>query len=108
MRQRDDNPKPKNLREPVVIAEKPAGRQGEVLCVELSEFKGSPYLSQRKWFSNEAGELRPGKGLTVAVAELPWLVAQLERAEVEALRLGLLDEESYQVAGRPFARGTRR
>jgi hypothetical protein len=80
------------------IAERPTAR-GETLRVALSEFRGRHYLNVRTWYRDSAGELKPGRGLSLAVTLLPWLRRQLEVAEAAALEAGLLDEEAYESCG---------
>lgn len=45
---------------PVHIADIDKGR-GEVIRVEITEFKGKNLVNIRTWYTNEAGELAPTK-----------------------------------------------
>ena len=65
------------------------------------------YLGIRKWYPAEVEgaaetEMRPGKGISLRPTEIPWLQATLDEAEQTALKRQLLDEEVYEVAGRPW------
>ena len=62
----------------------------EELRVMLTEFRDKPLVAARVFFRPEGGgEMRPGKsGLNLRVAMLPELIAALQKAEVEARRLG--------------------
>ena len=92
--------KPPSIREPIIIDRRPL-RPSEEIRIALEEYRGHPYCSARKWWRGPEGTFLPGKGLTIRAELLPWLRQALERAEAEALRLGLLDEESYEAVGLP-------
>jgi hypothetical protein len=62
--------------------------------VYFDEWRRKVKLHIRCWFSDD-GTMRPGKGATIAVQDIPWLRAQLEAAEQEALRCGKLEQEDY-------------
>jgi hypothetical protein len=63
----------------------------EELRVSLDEYQGHRLINMRIWF--DAGEeMRPGKkGLSLKLDALPELLAALQNAEKEALRLGLME-----------------
>ena len=71
----------------------------EELRVELSDYRGHTYIGLRRWYRDPAGAWKPGKGLSVNADLIPFLHAAIEAAEVRALELNLLDEESYEAAG---------
>ncbi len=67
--------------------------KGEVLRVELTEFKGYRLLNMCIFWRDPLGEWKPGKGgFAWRVERLPELRAALEEAEAEARRQGLLDD----------------
>jgi hypothetical protein len=68
---------------PVTVASWPKNRR-ETLRVRLDEYQGRPTVDIRTWWTDGAGELKPGRaGITVAVRHLPDL----------SLALGLLIPE---------------
>jgi transcriptional coactivator p15 (PC4) len=87
----------------VVIGERQLGR-GDVLRIDIHDFKGNDYLNLRKWYTTADGQPAPGKGLTVSVHLIPWLLGQLQKAEQHALELGLLAEEDFELVGRDIPR----
>lgn len=55
--------------------------KGEVIRVEVSEFKGKNLLNLRVWYTDEAGELKPTKkGITIS----PELYEEVKKAFIEA------------------------
>jgi hypothetical protein len=80
---------------PVTLAEWPRNSR-ETLRVRLDTFNGQTIIDCRSWWSDAAGELRPGKsGLTLAVRHLPDLADALAKALAHARNTGLLvDGES--------------
>lgn len=63
----------------------------EQIIVRLGEYNGRLTIEARVWFTDEAGELKPGKsGLTVALRHLPQLAAAYADALAEARARGLL------------------
>jgi hypothetical protein len=60
-----------------IIAEIPKNSR-EVYRVVRRSFKGYPLVDVRVWFDDAtAGELRPGKGLSIKLEVLPEIVAAL-------------------------------
>jgi hypothetical protein len=77
---------------PLTIGEWAKGR--DTIRVRLDRFNGRDILDVRLWWTDEAGDLRPGRsGITVAVAHLPRLADALVAAVDEARALGLLPPE---------------
>lgn len=67
--------------------------KGEILRVELAEFKGYKLVNLRIFYKHAYDDWRPTKkGLTWRVERLPELRAALADAEAEARRLGLLGD----------------
>ncbi len=61
---------------------------GEVIRVEISEFKGQQYLNIRTWYTDKEGELKPTqKGVTIRPEQFADLKAALLQAEGEIQRL---------------------
>ena len=90
---------PHPLRAPHLIDARAIRGGREELRIELSEYRGFTYVGLRRWYRDEAGDWKPGKGLSVTADLIPWLRVGLEQAECRALELNLLDEESYESAG---------
>ncbi len=60
--------------------------RGEVIRVEVSEFKGKKLLNIRTWYTNDAGELAPTKkGVTLTYEQFQKLQTILPQIE-ELLR----------------------
>ena len=80
----------------IAIIEK---NRSEELRIGLKEFKGRNYLDIRTYvepYANEGqGRVPSKKGITLAVAKLPELIAALQKVEQQAHAQGLLG-----VAGR--------
>ena len=72
--------------------------RGEELRVALEPYRGRHYLSVRRWWL-DGTELKPGKGVNMHVADLPWLLRALRLAEQAAIEKGLLDLCDYEVIG---------
>lgn len=77
-------------------------QNGDELRCYLDEYRGRHSLHVRRWYRDDDGELRPGKGAAVPVAFLPWLRSRIEQLEADALKSGLLAEEDYELAGLPL------
>jgi hypothetical protein len=77
-------------------------KRGEELRADIHDYGGAPYISLRRWYQDDAGAFLPGRGLTVHARLIPALRNMIEAAEREALRLGLLAEEDFELAGRPI------
>ena len=90
------------IREPILVDAKPL-RPGEELRVSLEPYRGQTYASARRWY-REGDLWKPGKGLSVRAGLLPWLVVTLQAAEAQALECGVLEEQDYELAGRPIPR----
>ncbi|MCW7496324.1 transcriptional coactivator p15/PC4 family protein [Leptospira levettii] len=57
--------------------------RGEVIRVEISEYKGQTFFNIRVWYTDSNGELKPTqKGIAIA----PTLVSELKEAIEEAER----------------------
>lgn len=93
-------PKKPSLREPVVIGEKPVGR--EALRVYLDEYRGRHSLHVRRFYQGDDGELHPGKGAAIPAHLIPFVRQAIIQAEQAALEAGLLSEEDFELAGRPL------
>ncbi|WCL49562.1 transcriptional coactivator p15/PC4 family protein [Leptospira sp. GIMC2001] len=64
-----------------VVRDIDKGARGEVIRVEVSEFKGSTYLNLRVWYTDKDGELKPTqKGIAIP----PELYDQVKEAITEA------------------------
>jgi len=74
---------------------------GERLRVALESYRGRVYLHARRYY-RDGDEWKPGKGLGLDPALLPWLRKAIADAEAVALAEGLVDEESYEAAGLPL------
>lgn len=57
------------------------GARGEVIRVEVTEYKGNHYLNLRVWYTDKEGELKPTqKGIAIP----PELYDSLKEAVLEA------------------------
>ncbi|MBP7253189.1 MAG: transcriptional regulator [Alphaproteobacteria bacterium] len=75
----------------MIIAEI-AKNKREHLRIELAEFKGHHLLGLRVWAQPAEGEaIATRKGVTLAVALLPDILAALKKAEAEAISQGWLN-----------------
>ena len=64
-----------------VIRDIDKGARGEVIRVEVTEYKGSTYLNLRVWYTDKDGELKPTqKGIAIP----PELYVQVKDAFLEA------------------------
>jgi hypothetical protein len=77
---------------PIEIASWPRNSR-ETVKVSLDQYKGNNIIACRSWYVASDGELKPGKGLTLAVKHLPELSAALAKAFEAARSHGLLAEE---------------
>jgi hypothetical protein len=77
---------------PIEIASWPRNSR-EMVKVCLDQYKGNNIIACRSWYLSGDGELKPGKGLTLAVKHLPELSTALAKALVTAKSHGLLVEE---------------
>jgi hypothetical protein len=76
----------------VTIAEWPRNDR-ETIRVRIDSFNGRDIIDVRSWYTDKAGELRPGRaGLTVSIKHLPDLADALTKALVEVEARGLLSE----------------
>lgn len=58
----------------------PRGESGE-LKVSIRAYKGRSYVDIRHWFTDkETGIMKPGRGVTVRVRELPQVLSALDAA----------------------------
>lgn len=94
------NPGKPTLREPIVIGERPVGR--EALRVYLDEYRGRHSLHVRRFYPADDGELLPGKGAAIPAHLIPFVCQAIVQAEQAALEAGLLSEEDFELAGRPL------
>ena len=62
---------------------------GEIIRVEISEYRNQKYLNLRIWYTDkESGEYKPTqKGVTLRPEFFPQLKAALEKAEPEINKL---------------------
>jgi hypothetical protein len=67
------------------------------LRVQLAEVRGHrPCVYVREWAKRDGDQaVTPQRGPAIPISLLPWLRAQLEAAEREALRARLLEPEDY-------------
>lgn len=64
-----------------VIRDIDKGSRGEVIRVEVTEYKGNHYLNLRVWYTDKEGELKPTqKGIAIT----PDLYEDLKDAVLEA------------------------
>jgi len=84
-------PKPA-LSEPVEVKKFFANRRGDVVIIAIRQIEGGPpVLDVRKFFTDEAGVLRPTKkGVSVAIIRAPDLCDGVTKAVKIAQQLGLL------------------
>ena len=76
---------------PILVAEFRKNRR-EVVRIVLDEYGGRPTLNLRVWFTEEGGEVKPGRpGITIAVTHLPAIASGLNQALERAISLGLID-----------------
>jgi hypothetical protein len=79
------------LSEPVIIDRWWKGRRrNEAIQVSLKIWEGHHLLDVRVWFVDDAGILRPGKGMNCNVCHLPRLATAIGKAFDRARELGLL------------------
>jgi hypothetical protein len=75
---------------PITVAEWSRNSR-ETLRVRLDCYNGQTIIDCRSWWTDQNGELRPGKsGLTLAVRHLPDLADALAKALAHARSTGLL------------------
>ena len=75
----------------IVIAEWQKNSR-ETLRVRLDEYQGQRIVDCRAWYTDKAGNLKPGRGgLTVSVKHLPNLAKALGDALIAAKGQGVLD-----------------
>jgi hypothetical protein len=64
-----------------VIRDIDKGSRGEIIRVEVTEYKGSYYLNLRVWYTDKDGELKPTqKGIAIS----PDLYPELKEAILDA------------------------
>jgi hypothetical protein len=84
--------KPPGENQSVLVGEFSANSR-EVARVTLDEYKGHKLVRVSKWWPDELGELRPGKGgIAVNVKHLPRLAELIAAALDQARTLGLIEE----------------
>ncbi|MCB1189237.1 MAG: transcriptional coactivator p15/PC4 family protein [Leptospiraceae bacterium] len=70
------------MKEPIIIKDI-SKSNGDILRIEVSEYKGVSYLNLRMWYTDKDGELRPTKkGVAVT------------KEDYELLKAAILDAES--------------
>lgn len=77
---------------PIEIASWPRNSR-ETVKICLDQYKGNDVIACRCWYVGSDGELKPGKGLTLAVKHLPELNAALAKALETARSHGLVPLE---------------
>lgn len=61
--------------------------------VQIRNYKNAVFLDQRQFFKGNQGDWLPSpKGFALPPRLIPELIALLRQAEIEAKKLGLLDE----------------
>jgi len=78
------------LPEPLVIAEWPHSRSGELVRVLLAEYKSRAYVHIRRFWRDADGQPQPGKGFACHVDNLPAIEKAVTAATAKARELGLL------------------
>ncbi len=69
------------MKEPIIIKDIPKNN-GDILRIEISEYKNVPYLNLRMWYTDKDGELRPTKkGVAVTKEDYVLLKAAILDAE---------------------------
>lgn len=74
-----------------VVATIPNGRRGEELRVYLSFYKGRPYFGMRTWYEDQAGDMKPGKGVNTKLELLPAIAEAVNAALAKAKADGLIE-----------------
>jgi transcriptional coactivator p15 (PC4) len=88
------SPQSRMLAKPIVVAKFWRNRRGEAVFVSFREYQGRALIDCRVHFTNKEGKLQPtAKGLALVVARLPDLAQAINKAILEAKRLGLLKEQ---------------
>jgi hypothetical protein len=88
--------KPAPLAEPIEIAKFWKNRRrNESVHVTLSEYEGHCLINVRVYCTGTDGIDRPTpKGVAMGIRKLPELARALAKAETEAQKLGLIDDEA--------------
>ncbi len=76
----------------VIVSEWPVKR-GEVARVSIEPWRGTWLVNIRRWFEVGDGELRPGKGIALAVRHLPRLADAVTNALAVARDRGIVTQE---------------
>jgi hypothetical protein len=76
---------------PIIVGERPLKR-GEIIRVHLEMYRGKWAVHVRKWYTDDHGELCPGKGFSCAPEYLPWLGVAIDDALKAAREKGLIAE----------------
>ena len=84
---------------PIIVKEWERNGRGEKIRVTLDHFKSADTIDARVWWTDEAGEVRPGKGLTLGLKHLPALAEAIAEALVLARKHGLIGDGAYRTGG---------
>jgi len=74
----------------IVVSEWSINRR-ETVRVSLCLYKGTRLINLRKWYTDDDGELRPGKGFAVSVKHLPRIAEAMGIAHSVARERGLIE-----------------
>lgn len=87
------DPKPPKLTKPIVVSRFWRNQARECVVTTLEDFKGTPVINVRIWYTGRDGVLRPGKqGICLSVRCLPALSSAMTKALALAVELGVLPE----------------
>ena len=60
------------------------------LRASLNTYKGKHYFALRTWYTDDAGEMKPGKGINTKLELLPAIAEAVNAALADAQRRGLV------------------
>ena len=83
----------RHLSEPIKVAEFWKNRKGDTIRITLESYEGHDLASVRQFFTTTDGKLAPTKkGVSIAIARLPYLADAIMKALAKARELGLVAE----------------
>jgi hypothetical protein len=89
------NAAPDQDREPIEVSKFWLTRGGNACISRFIFYSGKPYLDIRRNFIDQSGRfVATKKGITLSLRKIGELKAAIEKAEREARKLGLIDDEA--------------
>jgi hypothetical protein len=89
------------LDQPIIISRWWKNRRGEEVRVTLRSYEGFNLIDVRSFYTDgDSGVMKPGKGFSATLRNLPQLADAIAKALAEAERRGLLNEGAPPVGQR--------